>query len=242
MPAVVYQHYGSGRVVVIEGVGMWRWAFLPPEYQQQEEVYRGLWQSLLRWLISGGESLTPGQDMMLRADKVTFMSTEPATATLLVREESNRRAQLPKIELVSDKDAQLKTLVPAPLGDEIGMYRVAFGVLPEGRYTARIAGASAERASSLAVFDVRNVSEEQLDLRARPDLMQRIAADSGGAVLASGQSDVASQVASAFKQHLARTRPAQIERVPAWDRWWLLVAMIFLWTMSWTIRRSSGLI
>ena len=39
-------------VVVIEGAGMWRWAFLPPQYQKQEEIYGGLWHSMLRWLVS----------------------------------------------------------------------------------------------------------------------------------------------------------------------------------------------
>src|SRR5439155_8948943 len=51
-PAVTYQQYGSGRVVVIEGAGMWRWSFLPAERQEQEETYRMLWRGLLRWLVS----------------------------------------------------------------------------------------------------------------------------------------------------------------------------------------------
>ena len=55
-PAVVYQPYGSGRVAVIEGSGMWRWAFLAPQYQQQESVYTSLWHSLMRWLTSGASS------------------------------------------------------------------------------------------------------------------------------------------------------------------------------------------
>src|SRR5206468_13045082 len=36
-PAAIYQPYGSGRVVVIEGAGMWRWAFLPPQYRDHEQ-------------------------------------------------------------------------------------------------------------------------------------------------------------------------------------------------------------
>jgi hypothetical protein len=48
-PVVTYQSYGVGRVVVIEGAGMWRWAFLAPQFQSHEHVYEQLWQSLLRW-------------------------------------------------------------------------------------------------------------------------------------------------------------------------------------------------
>jgi hypothetical protein len=245
-PAVIYQQYGTGRVVVIEGAGMWRWAFLPPQYQSQEEIYRGLWQSLLRWLISGGDSLTPGKQMMLRGDKVTFLSTEPATATLLLREDANRRGEIPKIELLSSfaapgaAAAEPKVFAPTAAGEEVGTYRVNFGVLLDGRYTAKVAGAKPDDASAVAVLDVRNVSEEQLDLRARPDLMQRIADDSGGTVLSS--EDAADELAAKFKQHLARTRPTQVEHVPAWDHWWAMLGVILVWGANWAVRRASGLV
>ena len=39
-PAVVYQPYGTGRVVVVEGSGMWRWAFLPPKYKGRRRSTR----------------------------------------------------------------------------------------------------------------------------------------------------------------------------------------------------------
>ena len=238
-PAFVYQQYGTGRVVVIEGSGMWRWAFLPPQYKQQEDVYRELWQSMLRWLTSGNDRLTPGQRMTLRSDKVSFLSTEPATATMLVREDAKSRAELPKVELMSSAGSEVKSFAPSPMGEEIGTYRVSFGQLPEGRYTARIAGAKADDASCSAIFDVRDVSEELLDLRARPDLMERFASDSGGAVL---RNDAAGELNRLFRQHLDRTRPVQVEHAPAWDRWWILAAIFALWGGSWILRRTSGLV
>ena len=234
----MYQQYGTGRVVVIEGSGMWRWAFLPPEYKQQEDVYREMWQSMLRWLTSGNDRLTPGQRMTLRSDKVTFLSTESATATMLVRDDPKLRAELPKVELAS-AGGETRSFAATPMGEEIGTYRVSFGQLPEGRYTARIAGAKPDDASSSAIFDVRDLSEEQLDLRARPDLMERISSDSGGAVL---HNDPARELADLFHQHLNRTRPVQVEHAPAWDRWWVLAAIFALWGASWTLRRASGLV
>ena len=100
-PAVVYHPYGSGRVVVVEGAGMWRWAFLPPEYQEQEQVYAGLWHSMMRWLTSD-ENLKPGQIVNLRADKIRFGADEPATATLLAREE-NGGGHVPTVELMKKR-------------------------------------------------------------------------------------------------------------------------------------------
>jgi hypothetical protein len=173
MPAVVYEPYGSGRVVCLEGAGMWRWAFLPPASQQQdqEEVYGTLWHSLLRWLISG-ENLLPGQKMTLRTDKVTFNTLESATVTLMTRQEG-AGAALPQVELLPE-GADKGTLVkPVPAGDDPGTFRVSFGKLPEGRYQAKIVGATAQDEGAKTLFEVKLVGDEQLNLAARPDLMKR---------------------------------------------------------------------
>ena len=74
-PVMVYQPVGNGRVVVVEGAGMWRWAFLSPEHQEQEEIYGSLWRSLVRWLVAN-VGLLPSQRLALRADKLTFSTDE----------------------------------------------------------------------------------------------------------------------------------------------------------------------
>jgi hypothetical protein len=241
-PAVVYQQYGSGRVVVVEGSGMWRWAFLAPQYQGQEQVYATLWHSMLRWLTSA-QGLTPGQTFSLRAEKVRFGTDEPATATLLAREDVPRD-KLPAVQLSAEGSKEPpKTFAPAPVGSEAGVFRINFGMLPEGRYTARLAGAAhggGDDPSAEVVFDVRRYDQEMMDLQARPDLMARIATDSGGAVLPAA-SDAAA-VRAAFAEHLARVQPPRFERATAWDRWWLLAAVLGLWTCSWFARRSGGLV
>lgn len=236
-PAVVYQPYGSGRVVIIEGAGMWRWAFLPPKFDQQEGVYLKLWHSMLRWLTSGAK-LQPGQKYNLRADKVRFGSTEPATVTVLARENIGQ-ANLPAVELSIEGATEKKPFVASTSGDEVGVFRVSFGALPEGRYRAQLAGAREEDASAHVVFEVRSFDREQLDLRARPDLMARIADGSGGATLGD---DVVREVKTKFADYRTRTHPPQVIRTPAWDRWWVLAGVIGLWAVSWFVRRSGGLV
>jgi hypothetical protein len=234
-PVVTYQPYGTGRVVVIEGSGMWRWAFLPPQQQQQEEVYRALWHSLLRWLASSAD-LLPGQRLTLRSDKARFSTLEPATATLLLREEA-AKAKLPAVELRGEGSASEQTVTPVPMGDEPGAYRVVFGKLPEGRYQARVAGT--EDLTGSTAFDVRSFSDEQLDLKARPDLMARIAQGSGGVVLDAG---TPREMLEQFRAHLDQGRPQRVRRVTAWDRWWVLLGVLVVWGAAWGVRRSAGLV
>jgi hypothetical protein len=234
-PAVAYQPYGTGRVVAIEGAGMWRWAFLPPQRQQHDDVYRSLWSGLVRWLAASAD-LMPGQKLALRSDKVRFNTTEPATATLLVREEGGT---VPGIELTGDGIESKRMLRPAAMGDEPGVFRVAFGALPEGRYQARVAGAAAGDATAQTAFDVRSPAEEQLDLAARPDLMARIAAESGGAVL---NGEKAGDLVGQFREHRDKSRMQRLIRLAAWDRWWVLLLAFAVWGTAWALRRGSGLV
>jgi hypothetical protein len=232
-PVVTYQPYGTGRVVTIEGSGMWRWAFLPPQQKSQDDVYRGLWHSLLRWLASSA-TLLPGQTMALRSDKVSFGMGEPATATLLLRED-RAGGQVPAVELLGSGLDRPRTVTSVPLGDEPGAYRVVFGPLPEGQYEARVAGSG----TADAAFDVRSFSDEQLDLKARPDLMARIARESGGAV---PESDSPGDLLARVQHHLEQARPAQVRRLSAWDRWWVLLGVFGVWAAAWAVRRSGGLV
>ncbi len=235
-PVISYQPIGMGRVVVVEGAGMWRWAFLPAEHQEHDEVYGSLWRSLIRWLVANA-GLLPSQQYALRSDKVTFGTSEQATATLLMHE--NRMGDVPQIELRGDVLKQPQTIDPLPSGTSPGQFRVVFGQLAEGRYRARVVGAADGDAAAIAAFDVRGSLTERLDIAARPDLMKLIADESGGVVLSSGDPNVLSLK---FTEHLLASFPQRMLRVTAWDRWWVLVGVIGLWSLSWGLRRRTGLV
>jgi len=243
-PVVTYQPFGLGRVVTIEGSGMWRWAFLPPQQKKHDHVYGGLWHNLMRWLVSSA-TLLPGQKLALRTDKVRFSPNEAVTATLLMRME-NGSAKPPDIELRGSALESPRRVTPAPSEDDPGAWRANFGRLREGRYLARVLGAevgsdsgagSADDAS--AVFDVRSLSDEHLDLRARPDVMAWLAQESGGAAL-TGSSP--GEAVDLLRAQLARQRTEQVSRLPLWDRWWFLVAVLGFWGLTWGVRRAGGLI
>jgi hypothetical protein len=236
-PAVTYQPYGLGRVVTIEGSGMWRWAFLPPgeRDRDREQAFGSLWHNLLRWLVSNAP-LLPGQSMTLRLDAGSYSPEESIAATLLVRPDSAKgpASGAPTVELSGD-GIETRTLTAVPRSDEPGTLRVPIGKLPLGRYELRVPSEAAVR----AVFDVRNSSRETLDLQARPDLMAAIARESGGAVL---ELPTADGVAVQLTEQLRRLRPEQVRRQSAWDRAWVLAAIAGLWGLTWVLRRRRNLL
>lgn len=243
-PALSYQYYGSGRVVVIEGAGMWRWAFTPPSLKQTDDIYNTLWHSLVRWLVSG-TGLLPGQLVTLRPDKVSFKMGDNVGGTLLVRTPPK---SAPRVELWGEKDAvppkgqkwdYPQHVTAIPMGAAAGAYRVEWGKLPPGRYRARVAGYPASESGAQAVFDIRQFTDEQLNLSARHDLMARIASDTGGVALLS---DEPAQLLQEYQNYRQRLGVDRVQRICAWDRPWVFTLVLCLWTMAWIIRRSAGLV
>lgn len=234
-PVMVYQPVGNGRVVVVEGAGMWRWAFLPPERQKQEEIYGSLWRSLVRWLVAN-VGLLPSQKWSLRADKLSFNTDENATATLLLRDPS---AKSPQVTLTGGALEKPRHLACVPRGSSPGQYAVGLGRLGEGRYSLSIDGSDKNDLSAVATFDVRGDLSERLDVQAQPNVMKLVADGSGGAVLESAQPRL---LAQQFDEHLGRTRPERITQTMAWDRWWVLIGALAIWGAAWGLRRRSGLV
>lgn len=242
IPVLSYQPYGSGRTVVIEGAGMWRWALMAPEHSEQEKVYGTLWRSLLRWLVSRA-GLMPGQNISLQPDRVRFDVGDTVTATMLVRQEKINR--VPKVRVQSTGDPRFSQDFSArPVGQNPGVYRFDFGQLPPGQYTVETIGTEASLgdaspSSAKSAFDVQERWVEKLELDARPDVMARIAEVSGGSVLVDNDP---AEFAKQFRDHLANSHPPQFRRVPVWDRWWIMGALLALWTTTWIVRRRSGLV
>lgn len=236
-PVVTALPYGTGRVVVVEGAGMWHWAFLPPAQQQHAQVYGALWGSLTRWLATN-TGLLPSQTWLLRADKTDFTTGESAAGVLLVRESALGKSP-PVVELTSDKLPRPQMISAVASGDEPGAFRVAFGRLEAGRYSARVTAAPPTDPAARAVFDVRPDVRELLQLDANPSLMKRIAEASGGAVLGLASPE---EVDQHLEKYLAASHPEQVRSDSAWDRWWVLAAMFGLWGTTWIVRRSSGLV
>jgi hypothetical protein len=234
-PVITYQPLGNGRVVAVEGAGMWRWAFLPPEKQQSAEVYSSLWRSLICWLASN-MGLLPSQQLALRTDKIAFSSDENVSANLLVRQPTDNA---PQVELSGAAIDHPRLTPCVPRGNYPGQYYVSWGKLPEGHYSARVAGTDMNDVSGMIDFDVQSNSTERLDVSAQPDLMRFLADQSGGAVLESVEP---ASLDRHVEGHLSRSRPTRTAQTTAWDRWWVLLAALGLWAAAWSYRRRGGLV
>lgn len=236
IPIVTYQPFGAGRTVVVEGGGMWRWALLPPQYASVDATYAGVWNGLLQWLVSR-VALAPGQLRTLQSDRVRFSSEQIATATLLVRDSVSTQT-MPAVVLSGETDGSTSTVVCEPVGDSPGVFQARFGKLSPGGYRAELVD-SDPGDRSVTAFEVRQPIEERLELDPNTKLLQAIASDSGGQVLAATD---ATSIAKSIDAQVTASLPVDTRQTPAWDRWWVLLAIVGFWTTVWIIRRRSGLV
>ncbi len=251
VPVITYQPYGMGQTIVVEGSGMWRWAFLPPQNADRDTVYPSLWQGLIQWIVAR-QDLLPGQQVALRPDRSMFLGGEEITGTMIVREAS---ITPPLLELYREGE-KIKQVQPVASGTDPGVYRFDFGVQESGFFEIRTtrggSGSTEAQAADQPASDANNTEMyasticevrdfwlETLDVDARPDLMYQLAVKSGGRVV---QPDDARSVLDEYYKKLQASRPEQFKRTPLWDRPWVLLTILGIWLSSWWIRRACGLI
>ena len=242
LPVVTYQPYGAGQSVVVEGAGMWRWAFLPPQHAEKDDVYPTLWQALLQWIVSQQDVL-PGQEIAVRPDRANFISGDQATASVVIKDPSAWPAEGPTSELSgllqSSTEEGLPTrvsLVPSNLGNDI--YRLNLGKLPVGYYSLNVVSGSNDQVRAATAFEVRDPWFESLEVDARPDLMRKVSSLSEGAVVEPEEID---GLVESFADRLKQDQRHEEQRTPLWDRPWIMLVVLSAWLITWTVRRQGGL-
>lgn len=266
VPVISWQPFGIGRVVVVEGAGMWRWAFLPENQQREDDVHALLWRSLLRRLVSN-VTLLPNQKAAISTDRLTFRPGEPIAATLLARagevsggededkmaEDTDRatsttsttskNASSLTVVLSGDalRDSDLKTFQPVPQGETPGRFRVLLGRLAPGRFELTVFDGNRSGKEPLAStwFEVQDDLRERLDVQSQPGLLKKIADQTGGKLL---EEEDPGDLSEEFDRHLSSSRPERLSRHTAWDRWWVLMLAMGSFATAWTLRRRSGLV
>jgi hypothetical protein len=249
MAVLSFQQYGAGRVLVLEGQGLWRWAFQPPDSPGvTHAVFEGFWSNVIRWL-AGSNDFLPSQSMTLRVSKPTFVLDERPLIYVLQRAAPAGPAapaepllEIRREEGPADDNLQFPLRVQAlPVQGDPTLRRATLEPLPEGRYRVRLLTGTAAGApvAAEALFEVTPPLQERLDLRSRPELMRRIAQASDAEAIPPGD---AGRLPDAYLRYTARFRPDLEVRTPAWDRPWLWAGLMAWLGLLWYGRRRWGMI
>jgi uncharacterized membrane protein len=228
---LAHQRYGRGRAIAFTLHDSWSWQMQQP---LEDTSFETFWRQLVRWLVS----YVP-QPVEVAADRDRVSPGQPVTLTALVRDERYLEVNRARVEAVVTDPAGEVTRVPLDWTvEKDGEFRGAFTPSALGLY--RVEGVASaeggELGTGLAHFEVSATSEELYGAHRRRDLLERIAADTGGRFLEPG--DYAELVDElAYSQEGATVR----ELRDLWDMPAIFLALLALLGAEWTLRRRFGL-
>jgi uncharacterized membrane protein len=201
--------------------------------------YRQFWVNAVRWLAAGKQGKTNSAVSLELARNYTTPG-DKVMASVTVRDSHRREVTGAEVSVVisgADKSSVRFQAVYDPIGRA---YHAQLLPGKAGDYTvtavATLNGQPLGQDQQLLVTE--DVDREMTDVRARPDLMGRLARLSGGQAFAPAGTD-AKSIAGVFAG-----KPEEIvsyQRHPLWDKAWLLGTVLGLLAMEWSMRRWKGL-
>ncbi len=229
---IAYQRYGQGKALSLNADGLWRWSFRETGQEESELAYGRFWISLLQWLLSGSQFL-PGADVALTSARRYYSSEQPMQFLVSTRNLDNTIYK-PRIEIVGG-DGKKVEIEPRQRGES---FVGEAGPFEPGSYHVVLHNNVGKPAELAQNAEVISASVENKELSADPDLMQKLAELSGGAVVVS--EDIPHMANVVRRWEAARQISHRQQSV--WDRWWVLTGLLALLGAEWWFRRREGLL
>ncbi len=231
-PAIAVQRFGEGRVGSILIGDLWRWGLHDEESHKDMDR---LWRQLMRWLVV---------DV---ADAVTFAAESEASdhehvkLAVRVRDRAFKANSdsIVKIE-VTQPDGSLSKLFAEPSLKEAGLFEAEFFAAKAGNYRATATVEDAEKRTTLgtkaAGWTYDPLAEEFARLAPNRELMQRLATETGGQMLALAD-------LGKLPEMLKNIRvPVEVTvATPLWHTPWIFLAVVLLLLAEWLLRRKGGM-
>jgi uncharacterized membrane protein len=229
---VAVQRYGEGRAMVFAGEASWRWRMLMPA---SDRSYDTFWKQSVRWLALGAA------DPVQITAEPGAMAGDALPLHIVVRNDAFEPQRDMSIDVqVTAPDGRTETLsaVPQAGGENAGRYVAHLSPSVSGvfKLTADARrGTTPFGAASTAVL-VGGADVEMADPRLNLELLQRVAAASGGQVLDERGLDGLADL-------LAASLPptAFVVQRDLWHTGWSFAAILVLLGAEWLLRRRWGL-
>ena len=231
-PALLTMPYGSGRLMLFAGDGLWSWRILPPDAEVFDGLYDLFWTSLIRQLVSSGD-LHPGQDIGLLLSEVNVRAGGSLTLAAFCR------LGVPTDHLscvLTHPDGRRETLALRELNTNRTRFESEITPTAEGQYLVTLENTGVSAARVERRFNVFGVDTERLHTSARPEWMSLLARETGGAFLDPREPEQLLPLLA--RQRAAREVP--VEPVLIWNRTRFMLLTIGLLGLEWILRKSKG--
>jgi len=230
---VMSLHEGKGnKSILLLGAGFWRWHFMLAE----DRIYRNSWQLILKNLIRWLDSGTTDNNVIITSDKKTYQEGENIVLTTQVYDGSFQPVD----------NALLRTKVRGPSSEfelesefvQKGRYEGSFIPMISGKYYIH-----AEAWKNDVKLDedsgelmVMPVNREFLKTKQDVPFLKKLAEKSGGKYFHENEAEKIKDVLNIRPEIKVESTTIEL-----WNRLPVLLAIIFLLSLEWLIRKRKGL-
>ena len=232
-PALVVQQFGRGRAAALLVGDMWRWTLNRKEGADSD--LEKSWRQTVRWLVAD----VP-QRVEVEARRGSDASTLPLQITVRARDEQYEPLDNASVTVrIQTPDKRTIELSAEASERSAGEYLATFAARIPGAYRANVTVKAAD-ASDVGQREigwaVEPATDEFRTLRANRALLERIAQETGGEVIAADRLE-------SFVAGLPNRKIPIVEawNFPLWHQWTLFLFAIGCLIGEWGLRRWKGL-
>jgi hypothetical protein len=201
--------------------------------------YRQFWVNAVRWLAAGKRGKTNSAVTLELARNYTTPE-EKVMARVTVRDSQLREVSGAEVSVALSAPDKSSVQFSAAY-DSVSRSYIA-QVLPHVRGACTVTATATRNGQPLGQDQQLLVSEEvdreMAEVRARPDMLARLATLSGGQTFTPNRPESGS-IASAMANKPEEI--VQYQRRPLWDKAWILATVLGLLAVEWSFRRWKGL-
>lgn len=232
-PLILFGNSGNSRISVITGDGIWKWRMEEYSLTGKSAGFDELVQKSLQFLISR-EKAEPL--------KIRYKRAVPGNEPLTFEAELINEAG----EVVNDPDLSIEIK-----GEDGALYNFTFGksglnyyldagFFHEGKYTFKATAVLGEKKITQAgIFSVSSMTAEFSNLSADHQMLQRMAAQSGGKVYYPGELENLTEHLKAREE----LKPVVIEKLSFSDVLnlkWIFFLILAIFSTEWFFRKWNG--
>jgi hypothetical protein len=236
-PFIVARNVNKKKSVSVIGYGLWRWNMLSGSGSGSEKVYEYFLGNTVRWLTTQEDK----RRIVVQPSKHIFTTQDAVEFTAQVYDDSFQPLDDVQIEVRIRHGNDFIPLILNPLGS--GQYQGVYNQLPEGEYKflAKVERNGSPLGEDQGTFSIGGFNTEYLETRMNKQLLQQIAAQTGGRYYESSEvNSLPHDVAG-----LPNFKPREIRRtaeIEIWNSLWMLALVIFIFALEWVIRKRNGML
>ncbi|MCA9024112.1 MAG: hypothetical protein KDA86_02745 [Planctomycetaceae bacterium] len=230
VPLLVTRTYGTGKILYLGTDSAWRWR----EGVEDKYHYR-FWGQVARWMAYQ-RSMAQGETMRLFYSPDRPKSGDTVALFANVMQSTGEPLQGGHVSVsVVGPDGESETVRLAP-EDEWGLYQGAFTPDDAGEYKLTLSSRESD-ATLETTLAVRNIRRERIGQPARIDVLNEIAAITGGQVLQVTELSQLTERLAALPEPQASIRRLRLWCHPVWAGFLIVLLGLF-----WTGRKLTGVI